>query len=624
MIEDSEDDGGEPATPKSKTTVKRTKRPQTVERPEPEANESEADEPKADAPAERAPKSTAKRTAPAKTVARPKANEPEEDESEAGAPMPAPMTTAKRTPLKTVERFGPELEADTLQAEQFDADESEGDNDADEAEAYKSDAPGSGEESAEEETEDVSDDVGDSEEEVLHSRTRTRKKAVTPASKRRKRTVSTPAGRKLTGNRITPATSARKTLNLKSPAPLPTASGRVEAVTAVEFIREQLHVSHVPEDLPGREEEFANIYQYLKDVIENGGGDCIYVSGVPGTGKTATVRQVIKTLELEVADQTVEPFDCFEVNCMKILEPAQAYSVFWGLLNPGSPKIGAAKAADLLMKRFKTSSTKRGRPIILILDELDLLMTKSQSVIYNFFDWPRSPNSNLAVIAIANTMDLPERMFAQKVNSRVGTKRVTFDAYTVPQLMGIIEARVGGFGEGFIMQRDAGEFCARKVAGMSGDARRALDIVRRTVEVFEAMQKRKPDDDKPPPKSITRQLLNSVIIDMFTSTAVMAVRNASEHQHIVMVALATLSKRLGRVEATMEEVRREYANICQRNNLEAGNYEELMDVLMRLFSCRLILVEMGKVTLGNSSQKVRLNISETDLRMGVDNVNLFH
>ena len=58
---------------------------------------------------------------------------------------------------------------------------------------------------------------------------------------------------------------------------------------------------------------------------------------------------------------------------------------------------------------------------VVLVDELDLLVNKNQKVIYNLFDWPFHPHSRLIVIAIANTMDLPERLLANKVSSRLGT-----------------------------------------------------------------------------------------------------------------------------------------------------------------------------------------------------------
>jgi Cdc6-like AAA superfamily ATPase len=54
------------------------------------------------------------------------------------------------------------------------------------------------------------------------------------------------------------------------------------------------------------------------------------------------------------------------------------------------------------------------------MDELDLLVTSKQTVMYNFFEWLNWLHSRLIVVAVANTMDLPERMLSNKVSSRLG------------------------------------------------------------------------------------------------------------------------------------------------------------------------------------------------------------
>ena len=54
------------------------------------------------------------------------------------------------------------------------------------------------------------------------------------------------------------------------------------------------------------------------------------------------------------------------------------------------------------------------------MDELDQLMTSKQDVVYNFFNWPTLVGSKLVVLAVANTMDLPERVMTGRVRSRLG------------------------------------------------------------------------------------------------------------------------------------------------------------------------------------------------------------
>ena len=57
---------------------------------------------------------------------------------------------------------------------------------------------------------------------------------------------------------------------------------------------------------------------------------------------------------------------------------------------------------------------------VVLMDELDQLMTTKQDVVYNFFNWPTLVNSRLIVLAVANTMDLPERVMSGRVRSRLG------------------------------------------------------------------------------------------------------------------------------------------------------------------------------------------------------------
>lgn len=65
-----------------------------------------------------------------------------------------------------------------------------------------------------------------------------------------------------------------------------------------------------------------------------------------------------------------------------------------------------------------------------------------------------------------------------------GLTRITFPGYTHDQLMQIIQSRLEGV-PGNVVHSDAVQFAARKVAAVSGDARRALDICRRAVEIAE-------------------------------------------------------------------------------------------------------------------------------------------
>ncbi|KAL8722413.1 MAG: hypothetical protein Q9225_001092 [Loekoesia sp. 1 TL-2023] len=248
-----------------------------------------------------------------------------------------------------------------------------------------------------------------------------------------------------------------------------------------QLARSNLHVSSIPATLPCRDAEFNTVYTHLEAAISAGSGACIYISGTPGTGKTATVREVVAQLNASVLAEELDDFIFVEINGMKVTDPHQSYSLLWEALK--GERVSPSHALGLLEREFERPSPRRV-PCVVLMDELDQLVTKNQSVMYNFFNWPGLRHSRLIVLAVANTMDLPERTLSNKISSRLGLTRITFPGYTHEQLQAIISSRLSHV-PGQIVDPDAIQFASRKVAAVSGDARRALDICRRAVEIAE-------------------------------------------------------------------------------------------------------------------------------------------
>lgn len=245
--------------------------------------------------------------------------------------------------------------------------------------------------------------------------------ATTPTSTRK-----SPASRKF----LTPT---HKRIVLKKQLEFTPLGTRVLSPSALnspfQIARSQLHVSSVPAALPCREEEFSTVYSHLEAAITEGSGSCIYISGTPGTGKTATVREVVAQLHASVQAEELDDFIFVEINGMKVTDPHQSYSLLWQALH--GDRVSPSHALELLEREFSTPSPRRV-PCVVLMDELDQLVTKNQSVMYNFFNWPGLRHSRLIVLAVANTMDLPERTLSNKISSRLGMYEHS-NPFTTPQ-----------------------------------------------------------------------------------------------------------------------------------------------------------------------------------------------
>ncbi|KAL3916662.1 MAG: hypothetical protein SGPRY_006726, partial [Prymnesium sp.] len=181
--------------------------------------------------------------------------------------------------------------------------------------------------------------------------------------------------------------------------------------------------SSSPERMPCREKERGDVIGALRAALLEGTlGSSLYLSGTPGTGKTATVHQALREL---AADDSLPSFRTIEVNGMKLSSPYQVYSLLWQALTgqASTPQ----KALSSLEHRFSTdgvTSKKPNEKLVMVLDEIDYLVTRKQSVIYNMFDWATSAGSSLIIVGISNTMDLPERWLQSLEMSAVPSKYV--------------------------------------------------------------------------------------------------------------------------------------------------------------------------------------------------------
>ncbi|KFZ59807.1 Origin recognition complex subunit 1 [Antrostomus carolinensis] len=414
------------------------------------------------------------------------------------------------------------------------------------------------------------------------------------------RTVSTPKSSRKSSVH-TPSKTPKKTPKTPQNA-TPEIPRRNQAAqkpaSILEEARLRLHVSAVPESLPCREEEFQDIYNFVESKLIDGTGGCMYISGVPGTGKTATVHEVIRCLQQAAENDDLPSFQFIEINGMKLTDPHQAYVQILELLT--GQKVTANHAAVLLAKLFNTPGPKR-KTTVLIVDELDLLWTRKQNVMYNLFDWPTQKHSKLIILAIANTMDLPERIMMNRVASRLGLTRMSFQPYTYKQLQQIISSRLNSMKA---FEEDAIQLVSRKVAALSGDARRCLDICRRATEICEfASRKRTPE--------IVRMAhITEAIDEMFSSPYVNAIRNASLHEQIFLKAVLAEFRRAGVEEATVQQVYHQHVALCRIEGMQSPTISEIMAICSRLGACRLLLVESSDKYL---HMRVRLNISQDDV-----------
>jgi Cdc6-like AAA superfamily ATPase len=212
----------------------------------------------------------------------------------------------------------------------------------------------------------------------------------------------------------------------------------------------------------GRDKEFNIILQGLRTAISEECGLGLYLCGMSGGGKTATVEKVFQALGVEQTHKVVrvcgadlkEPFTCF------------AERLGWrGQISGWCEKT----AEDVCMRRFVLSPTSKKAEekvvFILFIDEIDKLPRISVKKLYTA---AKAINSRLVVVGIANHVKFPNEIGLEKEDL---PELIVFATLQKIRLKEIIASRTFG------LFTDAGQaFLAATVTNKSSDVRLLLDL----------------------------------------------------------------------------------------------------------------------------------------------------
>ncbi|KAL5111651.1 hypothetical protein TcWFU_002855 [Taenia crassiceps] len=263
--------------------------------------------------------------------------------------------------------------------------------------------------------------------------------------------------------------------NVSSPSPVK------ERLSEPKISSIAIHVNNL-EMVVGREKEISILNQSLSSWISGCRSGSIYVSGAPGTGKTATVNQVVRHLTNEKICRSLF------LNCMQMTAPRVVYTcILEGLDRKSIAKSALATEKTISYVEAQLTKASKRLPLILVLDEVDQLASRCQEVFYTVFGWPEIlKNAHLILIGIANVLDLTERLLSGLQARSLRPIHVAFPPYSMDQIVEIISSRlVSASGEVSRPALDdlAIQFCAKKVAASSGDVRKALAICGRALEL---------------------------------------------------------------------------------------------------------------------------------------------
>ncbi|OJD31078.1 cell division control protein [Diplodia corticola] len=299
-------------------------------------------------------------------------------------------------------------------------------------------------------------------------------------------TPSTPRHRDACANKVavTPrhrVSIAGKPLTPRTPR---TPSTPRTSVTTIYNDARQLFIrGSQPGRLIGREDERSELQQFVSSRVGSKKSGCLYISGPPGTGKSALVGEVCQELDEATVKRAY-------INCMSA---KSANELYIKLLE------GIGETEDVLegteQETLQKIMFRRDVSYVVTLDEVDYLLELDLELLYNIFEWSMRPKSSLILLGIANALDFTDRFLPRLKSRGLKPQLLPFMPYSASQVASVISSKLKTLlpsdttaSADFVpfLHPTAIQFLSKKIAAQTGDLRKAFDICRRAIDMIES------------------------------------------------------------------------------------------------------------------------------------------
>ena len=322
------------------------------------------------------------------------------------------------------------------------------------------------------------------------------------------------------------------------------------------------------EYLPCRKEEQDRIYNYIKKGLQtNGNYSSLYIAGMPGTGKTASVKTVVNILESELNDAKkrkngkalgkdgIIPFNKLFISGIEYPNISNVFKkIYKFIFAKEKGKLNIKKYIHLLndffshRKKFNSNSSLNDPSnchILLIIDEIDILINSTQNLLYNIFNWTTYDYSKLIVISIANTLDLPNRLLP-KIRSRMGNDVIMFRPYNKEELREIIKDRGIDL---TLFSEDAIRLSCVKVAAINGDLRRIFQILTRAKQINSLKNYKKKNKE-----SVSKFDILEAWDELFNSKVSKVIRSLNIFEKIIIATILSKIKEQNNIKINLGDL----------------------------------------------------------------------
>lgn len=350
-----------------------------------------------------------------------------------------------------------------------------------------------------------------------------------------------------------------------------------------------------PSSLPHRDHEVEALVRNLVDALNGHIPSNMLLYGVPGSGKTVVTRFVLGQL-LDKGVEMGQPVQTYEINCRNVDTKYRVVQTIASQLarRGDTPIPFTGWPTDRVLETLIYRMDRATGVHIIVLDEIDNLVSRAgDDLLYNLTSLNTVlRNARCCIIGISNDLHFTQQL-DPRVSSRLSQEDLVFHPYGALEIQDILNERVETGLREDVLEGGVLELCAALAAQEHGDARRALDLLRISVQKAEQRAQARVD-----PKHV-RLAQSQLEYDQVTPV----LKSLPLHQKVVLFAII-MNEENGLRNISTGEVYRTYADACMKIGVEPLTPRRISSLLNELDTLGLIMARNVSKGRGGRSKQV--------------------
>ena len=350
-----------------------------------------------------------------------------------------------------------------------------------------------------------------------------------------------------------------------------------------------------PSNLPHRDHEVEALVRNLVDALNGHIPSNMLLYGVPGSGKTVVTRFVLGQL-LDKGVEMGQPVQTYEINCRNVDTKYRVVQTIASQLarRGDTPVPFTGWPTDRVLETLIYRMDRATGVHIIVLDEIDNLVSRAgDDLLYNLTSLNTVlRNARCCIIGISNDLHFTQQL-DPRVSSRLSQEDLVFHPYGALEIQDILNERVETGLREDVLEGGVLELCAALAAQEHGDARRALDLLRISVQKAEQRAQARVD-----PKHV-RLAQSQLEYDQVTPV----LKSLPLHQKVVLFAII-MNEENGLRNISTGEVYRTYADACMKIGVEPLTPRRISSLLNELDTLGLIMARNVSKGRGGRSKQV--------------------